>query len=187
MSSHYNLKSVSRTLASSIWNGIKDDPHLRTIILSEGQIVHHLPKDAPDGEAQISVYLYNVSIMESMRNQPPTANPRVPPTLLYLNLRYLITPQTFNAENDMVVLGKIMQLFAQRPVLRGSDLQGSLQEDGEDLRITLDPLSPDDLARLWSTFQVPYRLGVGYSVFPIRIDASAPESPVIAKPISKPV
>jgi hypothetical protein len=183
--SYYNLNSVSRTLASRIWNGIKDDPHLRTIILSEGQIVHHPPKTAPEGQAQISVYLYNVSEIPAMRNQPHTApNPRA---LLYLNLRYLITPQTFNAENDMVLLGKIMQLFAEKPVLREADLQGSLKEDNEDLRIVLDPLSAEDLEKLWSALQAPYKLSAGYSVFPIQIDASAPpESPAAAKPILKP-
>jgi hypothetical protein len=185
VSSYYNLNSVSRTLASRIWNGIKDDPHLRTIILSEGQIVHHLPKEAPDGQAQISIYLYNVSEMASMRNQPPTAT--TPPTLLYLNLRYLITPQTFNAENDMVLFGKIMQLFAETPVLRGADLQGSLSEAGEDLRIVLEPLAAEDLAKLWEAFQAPYRLGIGYSVFPIRIEAqTAPQRRPIIGIIKKP-
>ena len=187
MSSYYNLNSVGRTLASRIWNGIKDDPHLRTIILSEGQIVHYSPKDANATQAQISIFLYNTSEIPAMRNQPqPTTKPR---TLLNLNLRYLITPLTFNAENDMVILGKIMQLFAEKPVLRGSDLQGSLREDGDDLRITLDPLGAEDLGKLWSTFQAPYKLSVSYSVFPVQIKAEAkpeknlvlPEDAVLAK------
>jgi hypothetical protein len=108
-----------------------------------------------------------------MRNQPQTIqNPSKPLTLLHLNLRYLITPLTQNVENDQIVLGKIMQLFSEKPVLRGSDLQGSLGENGDDLRITLDPLATDDLNKLWTMFQTPYQLCVSYSVFPVRIESS---------------
>jgi hypothetical protein len=173
MSSHYNLYSVSRTLANRIWNGIKDDKHIRTVITSEGQITHNPPKDAQNTTAQISVYLYSVSEIASMRNQPqPTQNPTKPRTLLNLNLRYLITPLTFNAENDQVILSKIMQLFAEKPVLRESDLQGSLREAGDELRIILDDMVADDLGKLWTAFASPYKLSLSYSVYPVRIEAS---------------
>jgi hypothetical protein len=108
-----------------------------------------------------------------MRNQPhQTQNSPKPQPLLYLNLRYIITPLTYNAENNQVILGKIMQIFAEKPILRGSDLQGTLRENGDDLRIILDDMATDNLAKLWNVLSMPYRLSASYSVFPVPIEAS---------------
>jgi hypothetical protein len=172
--SYYNLNSVSRTLAHRIWSGIKDDPHLRTIIVNEGQIVHNPPRENQTGTAQLSIYLYHVSEIAQMRNQPPQNSPK-PRTLLNLKLRYLITPLTFNAENDMVLLGKVMQLLAETPVLRGDELQGSLRDGGEDLRIVLDDVAAEDLGNLWVSLASPHKLSLSYTVYPVQIEASTPQ------------
>jgi hypothetical protein len=169
--SYSNLESVSKTFANKIWQGIKDDEQIKQIIHDPCQISLLAPKDAQSKLAQISVFLYNVAELSSMRNQPQT---KKPPTLLYLNLHYLITPLTQNIETDHVVLGKIMQLFAQTPILRGSDLQGSLSESGEELKVTLDALTADDLNKLWNMLMSPYKLSIGYSVFPVTIQAAKP-------------
>jgi hypothetical protein len=183
LSSYNNLNSISKTLATCIWNGIKDDPQIKVIIQNPRQINHRSPREAPTESNQISVFLYNVNELPSMRNQPQiTQNPR---TLLYLNLNYLITPLTRNAEDDQIVLGKIMQLFSEMPVLRGSDLQGSLHDSSDELKIILDAFRVEDLNKLWTMFQTPYKLCLGYSVFPVRIESSVKieEKPVIKKPM----
>lgn len=181
MSSYNNLNSVSKTLAIHIWNGIKDDPQTKAIIQSSRQISYLSPKETRTESAQISVFLYNVTELSSMRNQPQTT--QNPHTLLYLNLHYLITPLTQNAENDQIILGKIMQLFAETPILRGSSLQGSLLESGDEFKIILDSLGADDLNKLWTMFQTPYKLCISYSVFPVRIESSTKiqEKPVTVK------
>jgi hypothetical protein len=182
VSSYNNLNSASKTLANRIWNGIKDDKQINAIINSPEQISYLSPKDAQAKTAQISVFLYNVTELTSMRNQPQTTkNPSKPP--LYLNLRYLITPLTQSVENDQIVLGKIMQLFAETPVLRRSDLQGSLSETGDDLKITLDALAADDLNKLWTMLSTPYKLSVSYTMYPVRIESSVKSEtkPVIIK------
>ena len=178
--SYNNLNNVSKTLATHIWNCIKDDPQTKAIIQNPRQINHRSPKEPQTESTQISVFLYNVTELPSMRNQPQiTQNP---PTLLYLNLRYLITPLTQNAENDQTILGKIMQLFSETPILRGSDLHGSLHESGDELKISLDALAADELNKLWTMFQTPYKLCISYSVFPVRIESSTKlEKPVIIK------
>jgi hypothetical protein len=178
--SYNNLYNVSKTLATHIWNGIKDDPQINGIIRNQRQINHLSPKETQTESNQISVFLYNVTEMPSMRNQPQTT--QNPPTL-YLNLNYLITPSTQNAENDQIVLGKIMQIFAETPILRGPTLQGSLVGSGEELKITLDALSIGDLNKLWTMLQTPNKLCISYSVFPIRIESSTKKEkrPVIIK------
>ncbi len=180
MSSYNNLNSVSKTLATHIWNGIKDDPQITAIIRNQRQISHQSPKEVQAESTQISVFLYNVTELSSMRNQPQTQNP---PTLLHLKLNYLITPLTQKAETDQIILGKIMQLLAETPILRESDLQGSLVGSGEELKITLDTLSIDDLNKIWNMLQTPFKLCLSYSVFPVRIESPTKkeEKPTIIK------
>jgi len=184
--SYNNLSSVTQTLANRIWTGIKEDKQLLKIIRSEEQICFLAPSDAQKS-AQVSIYLYNLTEYTSMRNQPQPQNPEEPKTLLYLNLRYLITPLTQNPLIDQYVLGKIMQLFAEKPVLRGDDLQGNLEESKEELRVILDGQSMDDVSKLWTALSAPYKLSVSYSVYPVQIKAEAKpqaELPVIKKPIT---
>lgn len=178
--SYNNINGASRTLADKIWNSIKEDKQANAIIENPEQITFLSPKDAAEQKPpQISVYLYNATELTSMRNQPTqTQNPSKP--ALYLNLRYLITPLTKNVEDDQIVLGRILQIFNDMPVLRGSDLQGSLREGGEDLKVIMDQLSAEELGKIWGMLMTPYRLSVGYSVYPIKI-----ESPI--KPDTKPV
>lgn len=183
--SYKNLNSASRTLASRIWNAIKDDKQVNAIIKNSEQITFLSPKDVAERKTpQISIYLYNVIELTSMRNQPTaTQNPSKPS--LYLNLRYLITPMTQNADDDQTVLGKILQIFYDTPVLRGSDLQGSLNEGGEDIKVVLDPLTIDELSKVWGMLSVSYRLSVSYSVYPIKIESAVKpnkKTVVIARP-----
>lgn len=188
MSSYSNLNSVTKTLASRIWNGIKDDKELKAVIKSEKQITYLMPDTSQKKSSQLSIFLYNFMEIASMRNQPPSQDPKKPRALLHLNLRYLITPTTENAETDQMVLERIMQLLAEFPVIAGSDLQGNLSECCDHLRISLDELTVDDLSKLWTMFQAPYRLCASYSVYPIAIMSSAPAKPqtaVIIKPPAK--
>jgi hypothetical protein len=169
--SYSNIRYASKTLAGRVWNAMKDDKQLSAIIRDPEQIRFVSPKEAAQKPPQISIYLYNVTELASMRNQPTaTQNPSKPP--LYLNLRYLITPLTENVEDDQVLLGKILQIFHETPILRGSNLQGPLSEAGEDLKVVLDPLNFEELGKIWGMFEAPYRLSVGYSVYPVKIEDS---------------
>ncbi len=178
-----NINAASKTIANRIWTAFKEDKQANAIIRSIEQISFLSPKDAAELKPpQISVYLYNVTEIASMRNQPtPTQNPSKPP--LYLNLRYLLTPLTQNAEDDQIVLGKILQLFHETPILRGSSLQGSLKETVEDLKVIPDVFTVDELSKVWGMLLTPYRLSVGYSVYPVKIEDSVKpdEKPVVVK------
>ncbi len=163
-----NINAASRTIANQIWNTFSVDKQVCSIIRNPEQISFLSPKDAANLKPpQISVYLYNVTELAAMRN-PPTANSSKPP--MYLNLRYLITPITQNPEDDQVVLGKILQLFHETSILRGSNLQGILSESGEDLKVVLDGLTIEDLSKIWSILTTPYRLSVSYTVYPVKIE-----------------
>ena len=173
MSGYSGLNGVSKTLANLIWNSIQGDTQITDIISSESQISLLPPKDAADKAAKVSIFLYNITEYSNMRNQPHREqNPPQPPTLLYLTLHYLVTPLTADPDNDQTILGKIMQLLSETPVLRGSNLQGSLSGSSEDLKIALDSFSIDDINKLWSVLGGQYKLSISYRVSPITIEAT---------------
>jgi hypothetical protein len=168
--SYNNLSSVSATLASHIWENIKNDSVITKIIPNSKQITLQSPKDIPKTtKPQISIYLYNITEIPSLRNQPQV--PGENRTLLYLNLQYLITPINQQETESQILLGKIMQIFAQTPVLREAALKESLCDSGEVLRVTLDPLGAEDFAKVWGMLQTPYALSLSYSVRPVRIES----------------
>ncbi len=87
MSGYNALNGVSKTLANLIWNSIQGDTQITDIISSESQISILAPKDAEAKAAKVSIFLYNISELPNMRNQPHRQqNPPQPPTLLYLSL-----------------------------------------------------------------------------------------------------
>jgi hypothetical protein len=161
--SYNNLSSASKTLAKLIWTAIKDDKELNQIIKNEDQISYATPSDS-DKAAQLSIFLYDLKEVPAMRNQPKAANE--PQTLLYLKLHYLITPLTRKPLADQLLLGKIIRLFAEKPILRGTDLKDSLSDTQSELRITLDTLSIEDQNKLWTMLQTPYKLSASYTSTP---------------------
>jgi hypothetical protein len=172
MSNYNAICNVNKTLVNLLWNSIKDDAQVNSIISTENQISLSHPKAfETETSKKLSLFLYQITEFSSMRNQPtPKRDPnQTKPTPVYLALHYLITPYTQNTESDHIILGKILQIFADNAILRGSLLQGSLSENGTDIRVVLEPLPIDDLNKLWNIFGTHYRLSVSYSVAPIII------------------
>ena len=90
---------------------------------------------------------------------------------LSLSLFYLVTPHTGNIEKDHIILGKVMQIFHDNSILRGSGLHENLV--GEELRLILTHLSIDDLNKVWTLIygSKPYKLSVCYEVTPVAIES----------------
>lgn len=88
-----------------------------------------------------------------------------------MSLFYLVTPHTQNKDNDHIILGKVMQIFYDNAILRGSVLHESLV--GEELRLILNLLSIDELNKIWTVIfkSKPYKLSICYEVTPVRIES----------------
>jgi hypothetical protein len=179
-----NIGGITQTLAKLISNGIRNDIELQKIVHSEELVSLQAPS-REEKPSQLSLYLYNVTECTNMRNQPQ--NPTQPHTLMYLNLRFLITPTSRIPQLDQLLLGKVMQILGEKPMLRGSDLQGSLSGSGEELKVTLDALSIDDLNKLWGTLDAPHKLCISYSVYPVPLKSEAKQvcdSLIVRKPVT---
>lgn len=171
------LNAVDETLRALLWGRMQDDSVISSIITTEQQISFDPPFLLIDNEKPkedgLSIYLYRVVENGEMRNRPPerinASTLRQPP--LSLNLYYLVTPLTKDTGNDHRVLAKTMQVFYDHAIIKGALLQGVLQDTAEELRVTLNTLSIEDLNKLWSAFMRPLRLAVSYEVKVIYIDS----------------
>jgi hypothetical protein len=134
----------------------------------------------------ISLWLYKVSRMAEMLNEPPerrsaTQMTRTPLPVL---LHYLVTPMASDPLTCQALLGRVLQVFNDHSILRGADLQGVLQNSTEQLRVNLEALTLEELSLVWEALGEPYQLSVTYLVQVAKIDSDlelVKSSPVLDK------
>lgn len=185
MSDYTVISAVSDTLKQTLTANITASgiPGL------SGVHIHLLsPKEMQDAghTSGISLWLYKVTRMAEMLNEPPE---RVGPNLvartpLPVLLFYLITPFSPHPDTRHVLLGRVLQVLYDHAILRGSDLQGVLANTTEQLRVNLEALSLEELSLVWEALNEPYQLSVTYLVQVAKIDsefAPVKSGPVIEK------
>lgn len=168
------------------------------VTASVGEVtVTALPPDrvttGSDERSQINLFLYRVTPRTTWRGprigigESPPADAR--PSLA-LDLHYLVTAygeRDFQAE---ILLGCVMQLLMDTPVLTREVIRGALAADApgtsgtahelfaasgladQDAEITVVPefLSTEEVSKLWSALQAKYRPSAAYKVSAIVVD-----------------
>ncbi|HEX4320462.1 MAG TPA: DUF4255 domain-containing protein [Acidobacteriaceae bacterium] len=143
------------------------------------------PKEMQDvgHNTGISVWLYKVSRMAEMLNEPlerisPNQIARAP---LPVSLFYLVTPITAHPETRHTLLGRVLQVLNDHAILRGSNMRGVLKGTSEQLRVNLEALSLEELSLVWEALSEPYQLSVTYLVQVVKIDSDL--EPVKSSPV----
>jgi len=79
-----------------------------------------------------------------------------------------------DAETEQLLLGKVLQVFYDQPILRGNALQGDLDPTTVELRVLLETLSLEEITRVWYALssETGYQLSVSYEVQVIEIDSN---------------
>jgi Pvc16 N-terminal domain len=185
MSDYTVISAVSSTLKEILKQNItlSTDAELNGV-----EIFLLSPKEMQDSgnTVGISVWLYKVTRMAEMLNEPPERkgpNMLVRPPLPVL-LFYLVTPFTPDPGTRHTLLGRVLQVLNDHAILRGSDLQGVLLGTNEQLRVNLEALSLEELSLVWEALSEPYQLSVTYLVQVAKIDSDlepVKTSPVIEK------
>ena len=70
-----------------------------------------------------------------------------------------------------MILGKVLQSFHSHPVLRGTDLRAELSGTDAELKIRLEPMSLEEITRVWESLEGSYQLSVSYEVSVVNIDS----------------
>lgn len=184
------LLATSQTLADFLQNRMENDANLRTLFDSGlgGNMAVSLrnPEEMTERNDQgLSLWLYRITRDEDRLNDPPV---RITASLFHdpplpLRLHYLCTPvvdqaTANNAEIEQRILGKVLQTFYGHPVFRGTDLAGDFSGTGAELRSRLEPMSLEDITRIWNALEQPYQLSVSYEVTLVNVDSEIFESQI---------
>jgi hypothetical protein len=177
MSNSQAIAAVTATLQSILQNGIVtetdlNDTHVTILPLDKAR--------AANTNNQLNLFLYLVArnvawVNADMPRQVQPGEIAVPP--LPLNLYYLLT--AFGRDDDVAqpfgheLLGKAMSILHDYPVLSAADIRAAtaaltppsdLDQQIERVRLTFQPLTIDELSKLWTGFGMQYRLSAAYEV-----------------------
>ena len=174
------IRDVSQTLLD-----------LLKIDLTDISIALESPKTA--GTNQLTLFLYKVVESPELKNAERSVVTMADGSLvekkapLTLDAYYLLTA---HAKPDLLeahqALSRAMRVFFDHGVLHGSVLRAQGGKKGltadSVLRITLNPITMEDMTRIWSVFpDTPYELSVTYLVTPVIIESFLEEgvAPVV--------
>ncbi len=161
-------ETLKKLLEDDPWTGISPTP----------EITFKSPKEIKDDGGstnKVSIFLYQILENPYLKNEEPQriddSHLQSPPQ--FLDLLYLVTPYSDDKTQEKIIMGKVMQIFFDNAVLTGTVLQGALSGTDEEIKLFFNPVSLDDLTKIWSAFQeVAYRLSISYMVTPIMIDST---------------
>ncbi len=181
MSNASAIAAVTATLQAILGREITADPDLNDTAVTA------LPPDkARTGITtnQLNLFLYQVLPNAAWRNMdiPQRVKPgETGMTPLALDLHYLLT--AFGRDNDTTqpfdhhLLGKAMSVLHDHALLGPDEIRlafpgSGLETQADRVRITLQPLSVEDISKLWMGFATQYRVSVGYDVSVALIDST---------------
>lgn len=183
MSNALAIAAVTATLEAILGKAVTSDPDLNDTQMTA------LPLDKARGSIttnQLNLFLYQILPDAAWRNMnvPSQVKPGetgMPP--LALTLHYLMT--AYARENDTSepfdhhLLGKAMSVLYDHALLGPDEIKlalpgSGLERQAERVRITLQPLSVEEISKLWTGFATQYRLSVGYEVSVALIDSTQP-------------
>lgn len=176
MSSSLIIKAVTKALINLLGGAIKDPGGAE---LGSGKITAKPLNQArqENDKNQLNLFLYHAEPISLGTDQDDNSS-------LALNLYYLIT--AYGAEDKDTstyellsheLLGKAMNILQQNSTLSAKELNSVLGNTDlghlvKPAKINQNPLSSEELNRLWSLFQTPYRLSVAYQVSAVSIDSA---------------
>jgi hypothetical protein len=173
MSDYTVISAVGQTLRALLTSNITQstDAQIKNIPI---ELLSPREMQDKNDSLGVSVWLYRVTRMGEMLNEPPVrvSATQIARTPLPLLLYYLVTPVASDPMTRHALLGKVLQVMYDHSILRGADLQGALQGTDEQLRMVLEALSLEDLSLVWDALSEPYQLSVSYVVQVVNIDSS---------------
>ena len=187
------LSATTKTLQQYLDETFKADPFLGALGFFGGGgsmvVSPHTPQEMIDKNIQgLSVWLYRVVRDPERLNDPSEriAWDQLKATPLPLRLHFLMTPiaddqANVSPDTEQKILGKVLQTFHSHPQFRGADLKGDFEGTQTELRVRLEPMSLEEITRVWEALKGSYQLSVSYEVTLVNVDsATEPEqvSPV---------
>lgn len=176
------VRDASISLKNMVQTALNADPDVQALLPPGGTL--NVSLNTPEEMAQaneqgVSFWLYRIVRDENLLNRPPRriAPDRLRLQPLPLRLHYLVSAVLQRMEGvpapefEQVVLGKVLQLFHERPQLRGSALTGILAGRDLEISVRLESLSLDEMSRVWDALERSYQVSLSYEISVVPIDA----------------
>lgn len=191
MSNALAIAAVTATLRNLLVEGIAADPALAGTLVSAQSLDR--ARGTNNGN-QINLFLYQTGIDAAWRNrdmprQVAPGETGTPP--LALTLSFLLTAWGRNHEDvaGHHLLGRAMSVLHDHPLLGAAEIEAALPDNDlhhqvERVRVTYQPLSLDEMSKLWTTFQTQYRISAAYQASVVLIESARPARaplPVLAR------
>jgi hypothetical protein len=140
---------------------------------------------APGG-VKLSLYLCHIEKNEHLNNEPllRIGNQQFLRPF-YVDLHYLLTPVTKSPENNLLIMGRCIQVFSANGVISNSDLKLAREPSEGEARLRMLVYDLEAMNKLWGALAKPYRMSVVYEVAPVPVESTSPpmDGPPVAEAI----
>lgn len=203
MSSPLAIASVTAVLRDLLDNGLIDlnvVGALGSNVTVSAVPPDTIPLGGGNSTTQLNLFLHQVTPNPGWRNvdlpSRDSRGQRITNAPLALDLHYLITAYGAEELHSEILLGYAMYLMHERPVLdrqairaavAGSTVDASilplayqalaaadLADQAEQIKITQEFMSTEEMSKLWSALQAHYRPTAAYSISVVLIEADKP-------------
>lgn len=196
MSNYQALGGVSETMRALLVDRMEFPPAMPPgFRVSIGPPRPDARVDTEAAEApRVNLFLYRVDENAALKNQqiPGRGNPSsygLPP--LSLDLHYLVTgygttqvqANRFDETLGQFLLGSAMRVFHDFPIIADNLtsvrqplgvtlLHPSLRGEFERVKITLEPVSLEDISKIWTALTLPFKVSAAYVVNVVQIEST---------------
>lgn len=188
MSDFTAVLAVGQTLKALLVNAINQGaqtnselPQVSCTLASPKEVRATTTTSTP--ASALSIWLYQVRRNPDLVNDPPhRGSPnQVVPQYLPVDLYYLLTPIYTSTEGEQALLGMVLQTLYDNSIMSGSLLAAPLDPVLDQIRVTLEALTLEELTRVWLALDEPYSVSVSYHVQLARI--SSARQPMAISPV----
>lgn len=165
MSEGVVIEKVSEIMVSLLERELERPPSGKYSVTLKSPV-----EEMEDNDARgVNLFLYHILENAELRNQPliREGNNRLRNPPLFLNLHYLVTPYAKTQKEVHRIMTETMRVFHD---YSNQDLSVG-DRPPHQLRIVLEPLSIEDIFKIWRALGRPYRLSVSYFVQVVRIES----------------
>ena len=194
MSNHLAIATVTAAIKNLLHEEIPLDTKIGDIIISTK------PPDKVASEANtLNLFLYQVTPNIAYRNLDLSShsNPKFVGQIPQqgLNLNYLLTVYSSDDIVAQQILASAMRILYEKPILTREIISNAinsnvgikdsnLADQAELVKLSLQPLSLDDITKLWSSFfQTHYRISVSYQATVVLLDSK--QEPIPSLPVKE--
>ena len=179
MSNSLAVATVTATIRNLLFAGLNQD--------LAGTAVTTRPPDRARVNStgnQLNIFLYQTAIEASWRNQDmpgkvksgEVGTPPMPLVLHYLLTAYSDTDDDLNSHR---LLGRAVSILHDHPRLEREELRVSfpgtdLHRQVDRVHVTPQPMTVEELSKLWTTFQTPLRISTAYQACVVLIESTLP-------------